>query len=33
MKIAKVIATCFRRGRVRKETKLTGDPLSMKAFL
>jgi hypothetical protein len=27
MKIAKVIATCFRRGRVRKETKLTGDPL------
>jgi hypothetical protein len=27
MKIAKVISTCFRRGRVRIDTKLTGNPL------
>ena len=27
MKVAKIISTCFKRGRVRLETQLTGDPL------
>ena len=27
MKIAKVLSTCFKRGRVRENTKLVGDPL------
>ena len=27
MRIAKIIATCFRRGRIREQTKLTGNPL------
>ena len=27
MKIAKVISTCFKRGRIRINTQLTGDPL------
>ena len=27
MRIAKIIATCFRRGRIREQTKLTGNPI------
>ena len=27
MKVAKIISTCFKRGRVRLESQLTGDPV------
>ena len=27
MRIAKVLSTCFKRGRIREKTQLTGDPL------